>query len=61
MSGETTTKVITSSFTTAAGVAVLPNTGGNTLMTILGITLTTVGAIVLLSFAATRIAARFVR
>jgi hypothetical protein len=49
------------SASTTAGIAVLPNTGGNTLLTILSVTLISVGAIVLVSFAATRLYARSLR
>ena len=43
------------------GVAVLPNTGGNSLLTILDIVTMTAGAIIIGSFVITRIATKFNR
>jgi hypothetical protein len=37
-----------------SGIAILPNTSGNTLLTVLGIITLTVGALVLLSFIVTK-------
>ena len=62
MSGENqTTAVITSATTTGVGVAVLPNTNGSLILTILAITMIACGLIVLTSFVATRIFTRFVK
>ncbi len=47
--------------TTAAGVALLPNTGGNTLMTVVSIIMMVAGGIIVTSFVATKIAGRFTR
>lgn len=53
--------VTTAGGSTVAGLAVLPNTGGNMLLTAMSLTLAVVGGIVVLSFVATRIAARLSR
>ena len=57
MSGDTTTTVLGTS-TTAAGVAVLPNTGGNSLLTILAVTSMVIGAAIVLSTVARLVAKR---
>lgn len=46
---------------TASGVVLLPNTGGNTLLMLLSYTLISVGVVVFASFAATRLYTRFSR
>jgi hypothetical protein len=46
--------------TTGGGVALLPFTGGNILLTVLSISLIAVGSIVMLSLIASRIYSRFV-
>ena len=61
MSGSNSTPQVLGATTTATGVAVLPNTGGSTLLTILSLTLISVGLIVVVSFSLTRILGRFLR
>ncbi len=58
---ETGKVVTTSGASTVAGIAVLPNTGGSTLLTVMSITLIAVSGIVLFSFVATRVAAHMSR
>jgi hypothetical protein len=58
MSGQT--QVLGAS-TTATGVAVLPNTGGNTLLTVLAWFTIVAGAAVLTSSVASRLVARSIR
>jgi hypothetical protein len=47
--------------TTATGVAVLPNTSGNTLLTVLALATIVAGATVLISSVASRLVARSLR
>lgn len=47
--------------TTATGIAVLPNTGGSTLLTVLAWTIIVAGAAVLTSSIVSRLAARTLR
>lgn len=59
MSGENPVPtVLASTTTTAAGVAILPNTGNSVLMTVLAITMIVCGAIVISSFVATKVYTR---
>ncbi len=60
MSGSDTSKVL-SACTTAAGACVLPNTNGNTLLTVFSIAAISLGVITLASFAASRVATKFLR
>lgn len=62
MSGESQVpSVVAGTTSTVAGVAVLPNTGGSTLMAVLGIVMIVCGAIVVASFVATKISSRIIR
>lgn len=49
---------VSSVVSTATGVAVLPNTGGNVLLTVLSIATIVAGLLIAVSFFATRIVAR---
>lgn len=53
------TTPVSGTATTAAGVAVLPNTSGNTLLTVLAISLITVGTLVVVSFVASKLIRNF--
>lgn len=57
----TTTGVVLGASTTAAGIAVLPNTGGNALLMVFSFVTIAVGGAVLASFAISRIASKFLR
>ncbi|MBP9738621.1 hypothetical protein KBD20_02950 [Candidatus Saccharibacteria bacterium] len=62
MSGENQTISLASGpITAATGVAMLPSTSGNTLMTALSIVLIAGGALILGSFIVTKVASRFMR
>jgi hypothetical protein len=50
--------VVAGASTTAAGVLVLPNTGGQTWLTVVAITSITIGAVILVSSAARLVAKR---
>lgn len=55
------TSVTTGAVSTVAGIATLPNTGGNTALTLLSVATLVVGALILGSFAFTRIASLLYR
>lgn len=59
--GGAITSVATGTVSTAAGIAVLPNTGGSPLLIALSIMSMSAGALILGSFAFTRIASRLYR
>ena len=63
MSGSNSTGAVLGASTTAAatGIAVLPNTGGNILLTVYSIVTIALGIFVLGSFAASRLANKIAR
>lgn len=61
MSGSDATPAILGTSTTAVGVAVLPNTSGNTILSVAAIVMIVAGLLVTGSFIVTRVAGRFLR
>lgn len=55
------TSVTTGAVSTVAGIATLPNTGGNTALMLLSVATLVVGALILSSFVFTRIASLLYR
>jgi hypothetical protein len=61
MSDSNTGKVLSACTGVGCGVAVLPNTGGNVLLTVFSIVAIGMGALVLTSFAVSRLATKLHR
>ncbi len=61
MSGTNTGSAVLSATTMVGGIAVLPNTGGNVLLTILSVVCIAASAVVLVSFGLSRLVGKTLR